>query len=578
MAIVATFTENDLRALAGSGSFERARDYLDAVVDLEVGDGRVTATVCGGADYEVTLVVDPDAGLSGECECPYGVEGNFCKHCVAVGLVVLARSGTLPRVRAKAATRRASLESWLGSRSRDELLEVLREQLADDGDLRRRLEVRAAAAQLRDQIAADGGGRGGDVEGVRDRIADLLDTRRFGRYGYVEYREAFAYASQAGEAVAAIDALTAAGHAPQAVLLARGAITLLAKAYEHIDDSSGAAGGIAADLEEAHRRACRQACDAGSLDQVETAQWLAGHLLGAWSYLPDIDPGDYWDLLGEAGQARFRELVETAWRRNPSGWAEKSLMEGVIRGEGDVDALVAVLAADLSAHGTYLKIAQELDAAGRDGEALEWAERGLRDTAGHPRVDERLVDYVTSRYEQAGRLTDALAVRRDRFAAHRSLAAYQQLREAARAAECWEADRAATLKTLYSDAADGQDHMGYHHHRPVLIDALIDDGDVEGAWQAAPGRASQAQWLTLADLAAEQRPADALGVYRQAIEPLKQITGDDNYRQIAKLLLQARACHQRLGTAQEFTAYLSALRTEQKRKRNLMKILDQHGL
>ena len=67
-------------------------------------------------------------------------------------------------------------------------------------------------------------------------------------------------------------------------------------------------------------------------------------------------------------------------------------------------------------------------------------------------------------------------------------------------------------------------------------------------------------------------------MYRQAIEPLKRVTGDDHYRQIAKLLLQARACHQRLGTAQEFTAYLAALRTDQKRKRNLMKILDQHGL
>jgi len=40
----------------------------------------------------------------------------------------------------------------------------------------------------------------------------------------------------------------------------------------------------------------------------------------------------------------------------------------------------------------------------------------------------------------------------------------------------------------------------------------------------------------------------------------------------------ARACHQARGTADEFRRYLAALRTDQKRKRNLMKILDQNGL
>jgi hypothetical protein len=44
------------------------------------------------------------------------------------------------------------------------------------------------------------------------------------------------------------------------------------------------------------------------------------------------------------------------------------------------------------------------------------------------------------------------------------------------------------------------------------------------------------------------------------------------------LLLSIRACHQALGTTAEFTRYLTVLRMGQKRKRNLMKILDQNGL
>ena len=113
---------------------------------------------------------------------------------------------------------------------------------------------------------------------------------------------------------------------------------------------------------------------------------------------------------------------------------------------------------------------------------------------------------------------------------------------------------------------------------PVLVDALIDDGDLEAAWAAAKDAASERQWLSLADASINSRPADALAVYGRTIGSLKAQTGDDNYRRIASLLLSARACHQVLGTADEFRRYVAALRVEQKRKRNLMKILDQHGL
>ncbi|MEV8527107.1 MULTISPECIES: hypothetical protein [unclassified Streptomyces] len=74
------------------------------------------------------------------------------------------------------------------------------------------------------------------------------------------------------------------------------------------------------------------------------------------------------------------------------------------------------------------------------------------------------------------------------------------------------------------------------------------------------------------------RPADVLAVYLRLIEPLKQRTGDRTYQQMARLLLAARECHQNLGTQEEFAAYLTTLRADQKRKRNLMKTLDEHGL
>lgn len=454
--------------------------------------------------------------------------------------------------------RTAGLETWLQALSHDELLALLREQIAHDRGLRRRLELRAASARS-------------DMAVVRERVMTLLDARPFARYGYVEYQDAGAYAAQAAEAVDALRALASGDRAQEAVLMAREAIQTLSQTYEEIDDSDGAVGDVGRDLAEVHLLACGTARP----DPAETAEWLVRHLLSDLNYVTDIDLVDYRTVLGPTGLARARELAAAARRRAPNRWAEKSLMERLVKAEGNVDALIALYAADLSPTGaTHLRIAMELEAAGREAEALDWAERGLRDTRKTENADDRLTDYVCTRYAQTGRTAEVVAVRRDRFHAHRSLAAYQLLRTAAEAAGCWKAEREAAVEALRTDA------RGQHSSwcGPVLVDALLDDGDLDAAWQAAQGCADERQWLTLADRSKDTRPADALAVYLRLIEPLKKKTGDRTYQQVARLLLAARSCHQHLGTEGEFTAYLTTLRGDQRRKRNLMKTLDQHGL
>jgi uncharacterized Zn finger protein len=208
-------------------------------------------------------------------------------------------------------------------------------------------------------------------------------------------------------------------------------------------------------------------------------------------------------------------------------------------------------------------------------EALRWAERGLREAA-HP--DQQLVDYLARRYAGAGRQADVLGLRRDRFLAERTLTNYQALREAATASGIWPAERENALVLLSEDKRVWRRQPAWAWTGPVLIDALIDDRDLDAAWAAAKDAASERQWLRLADASTDSHPADALAVYRTTIESLKVHTGDDNYRRIASLLLSARACHLALGTPGEFTRYVAALRVEQKRKRNLMKILNQNGL
>jgi SWIM zinc finger len=223
MTMAGLFGEADLRRVAGERSFGRGLGYLDAVGDLETGVEQVTATVYGTDAYEVVLDLD-DGGVTGECSCPHGQEGFFCKHLVAVGLTVLGQAGDVPAQRAAAAAKARSLESWLEGLSRDDLLTLVREQVREDRGLRRRLELRAAAA-------------GPDLSDVRARVRELLDVSGFSRYGAIEYADARAYSSQADEVLPVIDGLIDGGQAAEAAGIAGQALSAVLETLEQADDA-----------------------------------------------------------------------------------------------------------------------------------------------------------------------------------------------------------------------------------------------------------------------------------------------------------------------------------------------------
>jgi uncharacterized Zn finger protein len=553
MSATPGFTRADLDRLAEGKSFQRGIGYVGMVDDLDVTASQIRATVYGTHDYAVSLTWG-DQGLSGTCSCPHGREGFFCKHCVAVGLSVLEGGAELPRVVAARRARADTLRRWLESLSIQQLLAELYVLLDDDRDLRRRFELRAASEKR-------------DIEMVREAVRELVAPRG----DYVSDKEADDYANHVCEAAAAIVELIEAGAAHDAIYLTREAISLLSQAYEYIDDSSGSVTDAAWVLLSAHLRAC----EAAPPEPASLADYLANLLLGnGHGVEPTLD--DYADLLGRTGFERLRERIGPAYAANPADWHAKRLMQSLARAEGDIGTLIAILAADLDDRGwAHLRIAQELDPAGRGDEALGWAERGMRE-ATHP--DTRLVEYLAGRYASAGRAADVLALWHARFEANRTLANYQLLRQAATNTGTWPAERANALNLLRADAERIRGHASRAWAGPVLVDVLLAEGDVDAAWAAAEGAATQEQWLRLADAAAETRPADALAVYLKAIKPLRAQTGNNVYERIASLLLSARACHQALGTVPEFERYLALFRADQKRKRNLMKLLHQHGL
>lgn len=106
-----------LEALVGKKTFERGEAYFKEgrVEKMARAKGVLTAQVKGSTTYEVRIWASPE-GLAYKCQCPFGSEGMFCKHAIAVALAWAAGNPI---------EEEASLEEQLKSLTRPELYDVI---------------------------------------------------------------------------------------------------------------------------------------------------------------------------------------------------------------------------------------------------------------------------------------------------------------------------------------------------------------------------------------------------------------------------------------------------------------------
>ena len=313
MATVLVFTEETIETAADYLSFERAREYLDRVDDLLITSTEVTAMVYGTNPYEVSLTAQ-NRRLSGQCSCPYGQEGAFCKHCVAVGLAAIRRAGGELRLvdsgRGMATVAGAladgdPLEAWFARASKDEIVGALREVLDEDPRLRQRLELRAAVLTS-------------DVKAVQAAVWELV-----GIDSDANYSDARAYAARVEQAADAIADLADAGpdFAGHATDFAIEAIDALLDEYASVPDYSG----VVADAISAMFNAHLQACEIARPDPEGLARYLVSLVLRDESgYEPDLS--GYFPLLGDAGRAVVRDCAAELQGKNPGSWRARDLI------------------------------------------------------------------------------------------------------------------------------------------------------------------------------------------------------------------------------------------------------------
>lgn len=566
-----------IRELAGERSFARGVAYQrEGRVEFgTVGQERVAAVVRGTMPYETALWVG-GGDLAWSCSCPVGDDGDFCKHCVALALSI-ASLGDVTQKRARRAKieqPKIDLDAYVLSLSTDELAELVMAQAADDWRLRERLTARAAAAK----------GVGIDEATWRRRVDAVFQP-----YGdFVTYREAEGWATDVNDAIAALEELVDAGHGAAVVALAQRAHRNADAAVQYVDGSDGCLSDISARLGELHHRACVESRPdpielAGQLVDLELTSELDAFHRAAAAYAA---------VLGSTGIAEYRRLVAPKWRKlgprsdNWSGerFRVREAMIGVALAADDPDELIRVKQHDLRSPDDFREIAEFLAVGGRLDDAVDWARRGLDTFADRQRQTGPLRELLAGLLRSGGDAVGSVELFWQAFDTHASLDAYRRLLTEADlvgARAGWQERAIGALRArVAQEGPDDQTPRSIAATMPAtaLIEILLYEGDVEGAWATAVEHGCDRRlWLSLARAREGGHPLDAIPIYER--EAFAQIDTKKNggYRSAVDHLARIRTLADAAGRPERFEDLLAEVRVKHKPKRNLMALLDQLG-
>ncbi|EIP96640.1 hypothetical protein OpiT1DRAFT_01062 [Opitutaceae bacterium TAV1] len=575
-----------VRHLARDVFYERGEDYFaNGLVQSLVQHGNtVTAVVSGTHDYTVRLSAE-DGHLVHRCSCPLGLDGAFCKHTVATCLAWLdagkndtRQSSGKRAVRSTASVELVTIDDlrpWLLQQPASVLADFLLETAVRDTRLREKLLRLAARATA----------RGLDLSVYRKAIDRATRTR-----GFIDYHEASGFAENVREAVAPLQEILDEDPSQAAVVmdLAEHTLTRVENVLAEADDSDGEIGSVLDELQDFHLAACNIARPDPEALAARLFAWETHDGWGVFHNAAEI----YADVLGAAGHAAYRRLAEAAWAKLPahkpgdhegckgSRYLITGIMESLARASGDIDALVAIKAKNLSYAWDYLQIAEIYREASRTDDALDWAERGLR---AFPRdTDSRLLAFLADEYHCRRRHDDALALVWRPFESHPTLENYQLLKRHAKRAAAWPDWRGRALDYLRTKIArEEPPRKNVHPHAfwtaalsASLVRIHLWEKDVETAWLAAQDqRLPSDLWLELAAARAKTHPADAIPLYLREAESHISRTGKEAYRTAVTLLKKIRDLHLRLSQSAEWTALLNRLRTTHKAKRTFIALV-----
>jgi hypothetical protein len=286
-------------------------------------------------------------------------------------------------------------------------------------------------------------------------------------------------------------------------------------------------------------------------------------------------PERYRALLGDSGLAALDAILTRKLAAMPAesraalshtGLTLRAMSESLARALGDIDRLVRELATDLETPARYVRIAHELEAAGRKGDAVDWLERGV---AAHGADDAVLREALVSAYLHSDRRGDAVALLRDQLVRAPSAQLTAELLGAAGEA------RAAQRDWAHAQLAQAAERAG---DAGELVTALLADGATAAALAAASRHAVPvAVRLELARIASVDDLDAALTHYKLLVTAELETSDRESYGNAVRHLRAMRKAAEPHDRAAEVIAFARAAREEHTRRRTLVTMLDKLG-
>jgi len=214
-----------LEDYAGEVIFRRGEAYFrqGAVSRLRDRGDKVSARVHGTQAYRVELWTNGQE-FNYDCTCPHAATGNFCKHCVAVGLAFLdgRARGYEPGVSGDEAW--DAIQRHLQDLPPETLVDWLLEVAQQDDLLYRKLLLKAQRA-------------GGNVDLAKVFRREIDNATR--THGFIDYDEAAEFVEDLDQLVDSLEELQTPESAALLAGLADYAIAKIEQAMEQVDDSDG---------------------------------------------------------------------------------------------------------------------------------------------------------------------------------------------------------------------------------------------------------------------------------------------------------------------------------------------------
>jgi len=557
-----------LKSLAGSAAFGRGEGYVDRVGRLRAQKYGVRAKVSGQHVYDVRLTWKNDFDY--QCNCPMGVQGDCCKHCVAVGLVWLQQEKSPQAV----VSEEDNIRDWLKRKKKQQLINILMEAIEEDDGLFKKFALLASASSL-------------DMQALKKSMGDTIAT------DYIDYYEMRDYEGELADVTKMLETLLTDGHVVEVQELALHALDCMGQAYENIDDSDGAAGYEMECWQDIHLQACQAMPPQTDAERKKLAKLLFERELDAkWDeFYGCVEI--YRELLGEAGMAEFRSLVEQLWDKLdvlPPGhegshqgqrFKITSMMERLAKLSGDVDAQLAVQARDLSSSYRFLKIAELLADTKRLDEAIIWAEKGVLAFENKP--DTRLEVYLAKLYTQQKQFDKAVALVWKPFKRQPSLQSWKDLKWCSEQAGNWQHEwRASALAYIRKQIKEAKKRGGTRWYQPdhsLLVQIFLYEDDIESAWmEADAGGCSDDLWQRLGEKLGNCEPLKAAFCWQRLVEPLINCKNKTAYAEAVQVMLKVEKWMRQGDKGVAAEHWVHEVRLKHKAKRNFMALMRENGL